>query len=83
MADLAPKPIPNGKRLDGWKQIAEYLSKDVRTVIRWEKDRNLPVHRIPGEKRSSVYAWPSEIDLWLHGGTSMFTTTARHTSGLV
>ena len=69
MADLPPKPVQTDKRLDTWKQIAAYLSKDVRTVIRWEKDRNLPVHRIPGEKRSSVYAWPSEIDLWLHGGT--------------
>lgn len=67
MADVAPKPVRDDKRLDSWKQIAEYLNKDVRTVIRWEKDRRLPVHRIPGEKRSSVYAWPSEIDLWLHG----------------
>jgi Tol biopolymer transport system component len=68
MADAGTKPIQTERRLDTWKQIAEYLKKDVRTVIRWEKDRSLPVHRIPGQKRSSVYAWTSEIDLWLHGG---------------
>jgi len=54
----------NQPRLDTWKQIAEYLKKDVRTVIRWEAERGLPVHRMPGQKRSSVYAWVSEIDAW-------------------
>jgi hypothetical protein len=59
----------NGEaRLDSWKEIAEHLNRDVRTVVRWEKERGLPVHRIPGAKRSGVYAWPSELDLWLQGG---------------
>jgi Tol biopolymer transport system component len=58
----------NESRLDTWKQIAEYLKKDARTVIRWERERGLPVHRIPGQKRSTVYAWPSEIDGWLRNG---------------
>ena len=52
-------------RLDTWKEIADYLNKDVRTAIRWEKERGLPVHRMPGEKRSPVYAWKPEIDAWL------------------
>jgi hypothetical protein len=38
MADVAPKPIDNRKRLDTWKQIAEYLnnaySGDVNRVFR-------------------------------------------------
>ena len=55
-------------RLESWKQIAEYLNKDVSTVIRWEKERGLPVHRIPGQKRSGVYAWPSEVSAWLNNG---------------
>lgn len=57
---------PNGTRLDNWKAIAAYLNKDVRTAIRWEKERHLPVHRLPGQKRSAVYAWTSEIDSWLN-----------------
>lgn len=52
-------------RLDSWKSIAEYLHRDVRTAIRWEKDRGLPVHRIPGGKRGGVFAYQSELDEWL------------------
>ena len=54
-------------RLDSWKAIAAYLDRDVRTVMRWEKDRGLPVHRIPG-KRSGVYAIAPEVDGWLKTG---------------
>lgn len=53
------------RRLDSWKEIAEYLDRDVRTAIRWEHERGLPVHRMPGTKRSSVFALPGEIDRWL------------------
>jgi hypothetical protein len=54
-------------RLDSWKSIASYLKRDVRTVIRWEQSRGLPVRRLPGEARSTVYAYTSEIDAWLGG----------------
>jgi Tol biopolymer transport system component len=54
-------------RLESWKEIADYLHRDVRTVIRWEKERGLPVHRIPGQKRSGVYALRSELELWISG----------------
>jgi Tol biopolymer transport system component len=52
-------------RLDSWKEIADYLKRDVRTAIRWEKERRLPVHRVPGGKRQVVFAYPVEIDQWL------------------
>jgi len=54
------------QRLDSWKEIADYLRRDVRTVIRWERERGLPVHRIPGGKRSVVFAYREEIDRWLN-----------------
>jgi Tol biopolymer transport system component len=60
----ANETTPNGKRLESWKEIAAYLNREVRTAIRWEKERGLPVHRIPG-KRSGVYALASEVDAWL------------------
>lgn len=53
-------------RLDSWKEIAVYLGRDVRTVQRWEGERRLPVHRLPGGDKSPVYAFKSELDLWLH-----------------
>jgi TolB-like protein len=56
-------------RLDSWKQIAKYLRRDVRTVIRWEIERGLPVHRIPGIRGYGVFAERTEIETWLHGGS--------------
>ncbi len=52
-------------RLDSWKEIAEYLRRDVSTVRRWEKREGLPVHRHVHHALGSVYAFPSEIDEWL------------------
>ena len=52
-------------RLDSWKEIADYLKRDVRTAIRWEKERGLPIHRVPGGKRQAVFAYQQEIDDWL------------------
>jgi len=57
-----------GPRLDGWKDIATYLAKAERTVKRWEADRGLPIHRLPGKGRASVYAVPAELDEWLKSG---------------
>ena len=61
---MAEGQSPN-RRLDSWKNIAAYLGRDVRTVIRWELTRGLPVRRLPGLKRSAVYAFRDEIDAWL------------------
>ena len=56
----------NGKQqLDSWKEIAAYVHRTVATVKRWEKKEKLPVHRHLHDKRSTVYAYPSEIDIWL------------------
>jgi len=52
-------------RLDSWKEIARHLGRDVRTVIRWERDRGLPVHRVPGGHHSRVFAYAEELDAWL------------------
>ncbi len=52
-------------RLDSWKDIAAYLKRDVRTAIRWEQERGLPVHRVPGGRRKAVFAYAHELDAWL------------------
>lgn len=55
----------NRGRLDSWKAIAQYLGRDVRSVQRWERERGLPVHRLPGQKGSAVFAFEDELDQWL------------------
>jgi tetratricopeptide (TPR) repeat protein len=54
-----------GVRLDAWKEIAVYLRRSERTVKRWEQERGLPTHRLPGKGRSSVFAYTGELDEWL------------------
>lgn len=60
------------ERLDGWKEIAGYLQKSVRTVQRWATERDLPVHHVPpsgggAQNKGSVYALREELDRWLAG----------------
>ena len=61
----SPK-LPQGddKPLQSWKEIAAYLERDVRTARRWEQAEGLPVRRHRSGSRSSVYAYPSELDAW-------------------
>jgi TolB-like protein len=62
-------------RLDSWKAIARYVGRDVRSAQRWERERGLPVHRVPGEKGGSVFAYAEELDAWLHGGAEEAVST--------
>ncbi len=57
----------SGKRLDSWKEIAAFFGRAERTVKRWETERGLPVHRVPGSGRGSVFAYSDELAEWLKG----------------
>ena len=51
--------------LNGWKEIAAFLGKSVRSVQRWERDLGLPVRRINTPDHGQiVYASRSEIEQW-------------------
>jgi len=58
-----------GKRLDSWKEIAAFFGRAERTVKRWETERGLPVHRVPGSGRGVVFAYTDELGDWLKGRT--------------
>ena len=60
MSDRSQPP-----RMDGWKAIARYLGRDRTTAMRWAAHRGLPVHRVPGGRRATVYAVGHELDSWL------------------
>jgi eukaryotic-like serine/threonine-protein kinase len=64
MESHASAPASAQSRLDSWKEIATYLRRDVRTLQRWEKEEGLPVHRLVHGKQGTVYAIPSELDVW-------------------
>jgi len=54
--------------LSGWKEIANYLRKGVRTVQRYERELGLPVHRPAGKPAGYVIATKSELDGWVNAG---------------
>jgi hypothetical protein len=60
--------------LTSWKEIAQYMDRGVRTLQRWERELQLPVHRISEGKKAPVYAVLSELKFW------MLTSTERNTS---
>jgi len=66
-ADDTPAGGSPADRLDSWKKIATYLKRDVSTVQRWERREAMPVHRHLHDKRGSVFAFRSELDLWWEG----------------
>jgi hypothetical protein len=61
---MTESKTPPETPLESWKQIAAHLNRDERTVRRWEKTEALPVHRHEHLARSTVYAYPSELDAW-------------------
>ncbi len=67
MARNVGNPTEN-RRIDSWKEIAAFFGRDERTVKRWEKERGLPIHRLPGE-RGGVFAWSQELTRWLNSTT--------------
>ena len=69
MASPLSKNAESTRALVSWKEIAVFLNRSERTVKRWERERGLPVHRVPGGERGSVFAYPGELGDWLKGKT--------------
>jgi len=59
------KKAETPKFLSGWKEIANYLGKGVRTVQRYEREMGLPVRRPAGRERAAVVATRAELDAWI------------------
>jgi len=63
-----PPTTRNPDYLEGWKEVAVYLTRSVRTVQRWEHTHGLPVHRVAGSI-DVVWASKAELDAWKRRGT--------------
>jgi len=60
-----PKPIIRSEIMSGWKEIANYLGKGIRTMQRYERELGLPVHRPRGKPVGSVMATKAELQAWI------------------
>jgi TolB-like protein len=66
----------SNRRLNSWKEIADFLDRDVRSVQRWEHERGLPIRRIPGQKGGAVFAYTGELETWLRSGKAAESANA-------
>ena len=64
--------------LSGWKEIANYLGRGVRTVQRYERELGLPIHRPAGKSLSAVVAIRTELDEWLTAPLGRVDSQAKH-----
>jgi hypothetical protein len=65
MKSVSPRKAFQPEILSGWKDIATYLGKGVRTVQRYERELSLPVRRPAGKSAASVIATKAELDGWI------------------
>ncbi len=64
-------------RLESWKRISNYLNRDIRTLRRWEKSEDLPIHRHMHEAQATVYAYKSELNAWLASRSAASGTASK------
>jgi hypothetical protein len=66
---MAPERAQNIEIFSGWKDIASYMGKGVRTVQRYEREMRLPIRRpagkVPGKSGGAVIAIRAEINAWV------------------
>ena len=58
-------------RLESWKEVAAFFGRTERTVMRWENERGLPIHRLPGDLRSRISADIEELEAWLRSADGL------------
>ena len=56
--------MDENRRLEGWKEIADYVGMKERQAQRWVREQALPIHREARFKRSIVFAFSRELDIW-------------------
>jgi hypothetical protein len=61
------------RTLSGWKNIANYLGKGVRTAQRYERKLALAVRRPASKTTGSVVAVKYELDAWVASHLSMLS----------
>lgn len=70
----------NTKALTSWKEIAQWFGREVRTVQRWERLEGLPIHRHFHFRRSSIYAYPAELEAWWQARGSRLSEKPKETT---
>ena len=59
---MPKRSVTHVEILSGWKDIANYLGKGVRTVQHYERELSLPIRRLAGKATGSVIATKAELE---------------------
>lgn len=62
---MGRRTAAQGEVLSGWKDVANYLGKSVRTVQRYERHLALPIRRPAAKATTAVIATKAELDAWI------------------
>jgi hypothetical protein len=76
-------PTPPEEILSGWKDIARYLGKGVRTVQRYAHELGLPVRWVSGHHRGAVIARKSDLDSWISSSATAQESFNKETRAIL
>ena len=62
---MGRRTAAQGEVFSGWKDVANYLGKSVRTVQRYERELGLPIRRPAPKATVAVIATKVELDAWI------------------
>jgi hypothetical protein len=78
-----PPSITPEEILSGWKDIARYLGKGVRTAQRYANELGLPVRRVSGNYSGAVIARKSDLDSWISSSATAQESFNKDTRSLL
>jgi hypothetical protein len=76
-------PTPPEEILSGWKDIARYLGKGVRTVQRYAHELGLPVRWVSGHHKGAVIARKSDLDSWISSSATAQESFNKETRAIL
>ena len=71
-----------GEVFSGWKDVANYLGKSVRTVQRYERGLGLPIRRPSAKATLAVIATKAELDAWISASPLRRNEVTANNSGM-
>jgi hypothetical protein len=72
-----------GEVFSGWKDVANYLGKSVRTVQRYERELGLPIRRPVAKATIAVIATKAELDAWISASPLRHSEVTGNKSGML
>jgi hypothetical protein len=72
-----------GEVFSGWKDVANYLGKSVRTVQRYERELGLPIRRPVANATITVIATKAELDAWISASPVRRSEVTGNHSGML